>query len=276
MRVTPENYHTPEVKREYMSHSQWKSWLECPARTKAEIAGTWKREPTEAMLVGSYVDRALTYPEGFDAFVEANRGEIFDSKGKKYAAFQNADVMIARLQADPTWQDMVKVSKMQPIMAGEIAGVKWLYMADIMSTAKGNELLLDIKTAADFEESWGKDPAGGRFLKLHWIDAAGYWRQLAVGRELFIQTYGATPQCGIIGVKKPSKLGRPSGVGLWVLDSLIRFDMEIARITELTPKVMAWKMTDKPVPKCGVCDYCFGVSTLEDEKEAVSGRVWTE
>lgn len=276
MTITPENYHDPDVKREYMSHSQWKSWLDCAARTAAEIAGTWKREPTEAMLVGSYVDRALTYPEGFEAFLEANEAEIFDSKGRKYAAYQNADAMIERVNADPVWADMKKAAKFQSIMMGEIAGVPWLYMADLIIDAKGNETVLDLKTAASFEDDWARG-VDGRSIKTHWIDAAGYWRQLAVGRHLFAVSHdGVFPMCGVIGVKKPTAKGRPAGLGLWGMVNSIRFETEIARIEELTPKVMACKRGEVPLPKCGKCDYCLSVSTLENEMEAASGRPWTE
>lgn len=273
--ITPENYHSLEVKKAWMSHSQWKSWLECPARTKAELAGTWMREPTEAMVVGSYVDRALTYPDQFEAFVEANRPEIFDSKGKKYAAFQNADTMIERVQADPVWNRLMKIGKTQEILTGSIADMPWLYMADLLCDAEGAEMVLDLKTAADFEDGWTRDEHG-KNVKVHWIDAAGYWRQLAVGRRLFEESHGITPVCGIVGVKKPSKLGRPSGVGLWIMEDSARLEAEIERIKALTPKVRAWKEGTERAPKCGVCDYCFSVSTLDDEKVAPSGRAWTE
>lgn len=275
MIVTPENYHTPEVKKKYMSSSQWKSWLRCPAATKAEIEGRYKREPTEAMLVGSYVDRALTSPDDFEAFVEENRAEIYGSKGK-YAAFVAADAMIDKVKADPVWQSMAKLAKFQEIMEGNIYGEPWLYMADMMIVGEGNDTLLDLKTASGFDEDWGKDSASGKYVKLHWIDAWGYWRQLAVGRHLYIQKYGVAPVCGIIGVKKPSSKDKPVGLGLWSMTDTLRFESELARIGELTPKVMQWKSGEVPAPACGTCDYCLSVSTLDDEKEAVSGRLWTE
>ena len=39
MDLTQQNYHSLAANREYMSNSQWSSWLECAAATKAEQDG---------------------------------------------------------------------------------------------------------------------------------------------------------------------------------------------------------------------------------------------
>ena len=55
MILTPENYFSPEADREYMSVSQYKSFLKCEAAAYAELTGEWQREEKEAFLVGHYV-----------------------------------------------------------------------------------------------------------------------------------------------------------------------------------------------------------------------------
>lgn len=275
MQVTPQNYHSPEVKAEYLSNSQWRQWLACPAAAYAEIFQGYVRPKTTALLVGSYVDRALTAPDELEAFIEENKADIFGKKGDKIADFRKADKLIERMQADKVWREIAVAAKKQVVMEGVIAGQKWLYMSDIQIETSGNETILDLKTAADFEDDWTKD-ATGRNVKINWIDAAGYWRQLALGRELFKQTRGGTiPVCGIVGVKKPATEDRPVGVGLWVLDDADRFDREIARIAGLTDTVMAWKSGQIPPSRCGRCDYCQQTSSLEDELSAPSEREYT-
>ena len=60
MELTRENYYTPEASQEYFSVSQFKHFMECPAAAMAYIDGSFRDEPTQALLEGSYVDAALT------------------------------------------------------------------------------------------------------------------------------------------------------------------------------------------------------------------------
>lgn len=274
IQVTPANYHDAETKRQYMSHSQWSGWLTCASATRAEIFDGYQPRKTAALIVGGYVDRALTSPEDFQGYCEEFRDDIFGAKGGKLADFKKADILIDRIEKDPAWQDIIKAGAKQVVMQGVIAGVDWLFMSDIQIERKGRETLLDLKTAADFEDDWVKD-VNGKNVKINWIDVMGYWRQLAVGRELFMQTRGSEPVCAIVGAKKCVTEDRPVGLGLWVLEDSVRFSNEVKRIVELTPEVMAWKNGTKPAPACGKCDYCLSKSTLEVEQLAVSEREYT-
>lgn len=75
MKLTNDNYFSPEANREYFSVSQYKTFLDCPARAMAEIRGEYKEPMTTALLVGSYVD---AYFEGtLDKFREEHP-EIFN------------------------------------------------------------------------------------------------------------------------------------------------------------------------------------------------------
>lgn len=272
--IEAKTYHSLENKRTHFSASQWRSWMECEARTLAYIKGEWVQPKTEALLVGSYVDRALTAPDELDAWIQENRDEVFDAKGKKYAAFNNADRMIERVKADEFWQQLAKVGKFQDVIEGEIGVTKWAYMADVLIDAPSNATLLDLKTTADFDDDYMRDESG-KWTKGHWIDAAGYWRQLAIGRHLFKQRYGVVPLCGIVAAKKPSSKDKPIGLGMWVMDNELRLMGEISRIEELLPRVVAVKGGEFPPTKCGKCDYCLSKSSFGEEQVAVSGRAFT-
>lgn len=274
IKVTPANYHDPETKRVFMSHSQWRNWNTCAAATRAEIFNGYQPRKTTALIVGGYVDRALTSPEDFARYCEEFKTDIYGAKGGKLADFKKADLLIERLEKDPAWRDIVKSAKKQVVMQGQIAGVDWLYMSDLQIESKAGETIIDLKTAADFEDDWVKD-VNGKNVKVGWIDAAGYWRQLAVGRELFHQTHKTDPVCAIIGAKKPVTEDRPVGLGLWVMDDVVRLSEEIRQIERLTPLVMSWKSGAVPAPACGKCDYCLSQSTLEVEQVAVSERQYT-
>ena len=66
MKLTNDNYFSLEAKNILVS--QYKTFLDCPARAMAEIRGEYKQPMTTALLVGSYVD---AYFEGtLDKFQE--------------------------------------------------------------------------------------------------------------------------------------------------------------------------------------------------------------
>ena len=50
------NYFSHEMNVKYMSVSQFKSFEKCEAAALAEIDGTYAREKTTALYVGSYID----------------------------------------------------------------------------------------------------------------------------------------------------------------------------------------------------------------------------
>lgn len=56
MLLTAENYFSAEAEHIYMGSTQFKRFMDCPARTMAMLRGEWREEETTALLVGSYVD----------------------------------------------------------------------------------------------------------------------------------------------------------------------------------------------------------------------------
>lgn len=57
--LTNSTYYSSSANLKYFSSSQFKSFQKCEAMTMAEINGEWTREPSKAMLVGSYIDSAI-------------------------------------------------------------------------------------------------------------------------------------------------------------------------------------------------------------------------
>lgn len=270
MDITPSNYHSLDAKRANMSNSQWKSWLACGAATKAQLAGEYTPETTEAMLVGSFVDCALTTPDLFEAWKTDHAEHISLKKGGLKAPFELGLAMIDRVQKDPIFAQIKAKAKSQVVLKGTINNQPWLYMADWIMDASDGPVLLDLKTTASFDDQWAE--CSGRNIKVPWYDAWGYWRQLAVGRDIYYQNYGIMPTCGIVAVTKQD----PPSIGVWVMEDVYRFEAEIRRIEELTGLVMAQKQGLVPPSACGACPYCREKSSLSAEKLAVSARPYTE
>ena len=59
MKLTYLNYYSQNANKEYMSYSQFKDFIKCPAYAMAKLKGEWQDECSDSLLVGSYVDSWL-------------------------------------------------------------------------------------------------------------------------------------------------------------------------------------------------------------------------
>ncbi|MFI2130402.1 PD-(D/E)XK nuclease-like domain-containing protein [Lysinibacillus fusiformis] len=86
--LSSQNYHSNEANQQYMSVSQFKSAMECEARTFAEVRGEFSRPPSTALLVGSYLHAAFEIDTRFSDFIELNHNSILNNRGKKYKDYE--------------------------------------------------------------------------------------------------------------------------------------------------------------------------------------------
>ena len=91
------SYFSDAARKLYTGSSEIKSFMDCEARTIAEINGDWKEEPNKAILVGSYVDASVS--STLDKFKEKHP-ELYTQKGTLKAEFQHADYIIERINRD--------------------------------------------------------------------------------------------------------------------------------------------------------------------------------
>ena len=108
MQLTQNNYHSLEANQHYYSSSQIKSFLDCPARTMAELSGEYTRPYSQALLVGSYVDAYFDGVDEFERFV-SEHPEILKRDGSLKAEYVKADEMIARAMQDEVFTDRKSV-----------------------------------------------------------------------------------------------------------------------------------------------------------------------
>ena len=102
MNLTADNYFSAEANQQYMSVSQFKSFLKCPAAALAELRGEYQREQTTALLVGSYVDAWFS---GEMEQFKAEHPEIFKRDGTLKAEYVQADQIIARVSKDEMFME---------------------------------------------------------------------------------------------------------------------------------------------------------------------------
>lgn len=175
MKLTAENYYSPEANKAYWSASFVKEMFDCPNRAMGELNGEYIRGNSAALLVGSFVDAYFEGEESFGKFVE-DHPEIVNSRtGEFKADFVRALEMIARANGEPKFLEFMQGEK-QKIITGEIGGIPFKCKLDVYLPG---ERIVDLKTVKDFEPMYRKEEGRLSFVE--------YWRwplQMAIYQHL--------------------------------------------------------------------------------------------
>lgn len=245
------NYHGLKANQDYMSASQFKQFQACEAMAMAEIRGEYCRPQTTAMLVGSYVDAYFT--GDLEDFIE-NHPEIMSTRGatagRLKAEFRQAEDIIDRLMADQVFMAFME-GKPQQIVTGEIAGVPFRAMVDVLH----RDRIVDLKIMRDFLDLWS-DTDGRR---VSWIRNWGYDYSAAIYRELVRQQTGRTlPFYLAAGTKETVTDLAVIELAGHVLDT------RLAEIEALAPGYQAIKLGLVEPVRCERCDYCKATKVLTE------------
>jgi hypothetical protein len=145
MKLTQRNYYGKEASREYMSVSQFKDFLKCPAMAMAKLNGEYVPERGRALILGSFVDEMLTgTKKSQEKFIDENHSELFKKKGDPYADVEQAMETVERVKKQPVMMHYLS-GKHQKIMTGEIEGVPFKIKMDSYDP---NEYINDLKYMA--------------------------------------------------------------------------------------------------------------------------------
>ncbi|MCD8020755.1 MAG: PD-(D/E)XK nuclease-like domain-containing protein [Clostridiales bacterium] len=233
MKLNEDNYYSPEANKEYLSVSQYKSFMNCESAAMAGIAGEYERPTTRALLVGSFVDH---YFEGtLDRFMEDNPG-IFTRKHQLRAEFRRANQIIETVKKDEKFMDAMSGEK-QKIFTFEMFGAKWKAKLDSYNPGKA---ITDLKVVAR-------------------MDTLPYWRY---------DIQGAVYQKGVeivTGEKLPFYLAvvtkeKVMDRDIWQIPQST-LDLALQEVEENLPRILAVKKGDAEPYSCGKCDYCKTVKT---------------
>ena len=249
MKLTARNYFSKKANMEYMSVSQFKSFMKCPACAIAEIKGKYKREQTTALLVGSFID---SYFEGtLLKFIRQNPG-IYTKQGSLRAEFQQAEEIIKRLERDKLFMEYMN-GKKQVIMTGEICGVPFKIKTDVLHDDK----IVDLKIVKDFEAI--RDDEDGW---LPWYEFWKYDLQGAAYQEIVRQN---------VGKKLPFYLNAATKEKVTDLDIIHipqkMMDFQLERIQNDIVRFDAMKKGIIEADRCGKCEYCKQTKVLTEPTE---------
>lgn len=246
MKLTDENYFSKENNLKYAGSSQIKSFVDCEARTMAELKGEWKQEMSTALLVGSYVDNAIS---GTLDIFKAQHPEILKKDGTLKAEYLQAEYILSRIERDELFKKYISGDH-QTIMTGEIAGVPIKIKIDSYFPDKA---IVDMKVVKDFAPIW--DNATGQ--KENFVDYWKYTWQGALYQEIVRQNTEKQLPFFIAAVTKEKE---PDLAILAIPQEVL--DMKLEVIKSVLPRIKEIKEGRQQPTRCKHCDYCKSTKKL--------------
>lgn len=256
MILTPENYHSPEANRHYLSVSQYKSFLECEAATMAYLNGEYDPEEKDAFIVGGYLHAWCESPEAFEKYKDKYQDFIYKKRGGgKYAAYEKADEMIECLVRDKKIMFYLQGAKEQ-IMTAEFAGAPWKIRIDVLNSALN--YFIDVKTARSINDfQWSTEHG----KKVSFIEQYGYMIQMSVYAEIERINAGRDTWMDSI-IMAVTKEDPPDKTIISCRDDG-RFEEELNKIRMNMPRILAVKSGEIEPNRCGVCKYCRATKQVD-------------
>lgn len=267
MKLTDENYYTPEADREYMSCSQYQDFLSCEARALAKLQGRYIPEPSEALIVGNYFHTAMESEEAHIEFCRQHFDDIYKYKISKatgeaivtgkYSPYTKADEMIDVCFNDPLIKSLIDMpGENEVIMTGEMFGVPWKIRLDKYMPDK--RLIVDWKTTADINKTEYNPILGERES---FVEALGYMMRAAVYTEIEKQYTGKDTDANFV-IVAISKQDSPDKAAL-LLNHRQRYDWELEQIEKNMMNIRRIKSGELKPRRCGMCDYCRKTKVLK-------------
>ncbi len=263
MQLTNSNYFSAEAGREYMSVSKFKAFKACEFSAYHQyVTGEYQRPVTDALLIGSYVDRHFS--GGLDEWL-VEHPEILKRDGTLKAGFVNAENMIKRIERDKLFMSCMQGEK-QVILTPEINGVKWKCLPDFINLEAG--ICYDLKTAKDFELAWSDKLR----KKVTFYENFNYFLQLAVYKYALKCEYDIDFSMAIAAVTKE----KTPDIKILSFDNpecLERMDREMRDVLEYQPfilKIQSGEVPETELARCEICNHCKNTKVLKVFEEAVS------
>lgn len=241
MELNNENYYSSEANKIWMSASQFKDFLKCPACAMAKINKEFEQEKTKSLLVGSYID---AYFSGELEQFKKDNPDIYNVRtGELKSEFKQCDDIINFIKEDEMMMKYLS-GEHQVALTGEIAGVPFRGKMDSYFPGK---LIVDQKIMKDLEPVWDEKEHCKKNLIEYW----GYAIQGAIYRELVRQKTGQTLPF-VLAITTKENVPRKT---------LLRIDDEdldeaLKLIQEKAPLFQKMKNGEIEAPRCEECDYC--------------------
>lgn len=250
--LTTENYYTPEADQNFLSCSQFESFLTCEAAAMAKIQGRYIPKKSEAFTVGNYFHTAFESPEAHEQFVEENKEAIFQKNGKLRAAFVKADEMIRVAMNDKAIKRIVDMpGENEKIMHGKLFGnYPWRIRLD-KYIEEPVRMIIDWKTVANVhEQMWSEEEKA----RVSFVRNFRYLFRAAVYLEIEKQWTGQEqdPLFRLVCISKQD----PPDKEMVDLNNRQELDLELEKVKDKIWDIQAIREGRKAPRRCGRCAYC--------------------
>jgi len=238
MALTSKNYFSRRANRLYFSASQIKQFKKCEAMALAEIKGKYVRPASQALMVGSYVDAALT--GDLDKWLDEHP-EVRKKDGSLKAEFVQASDMVQRAWSDHVFKEYLK-GRHQTIMTAKLFGVPFKAKFDVLR----DDRIVDLKTVRDMSPVYL--PGQGR------VDFATAWDwplQMAIYQKIVEINKGVKLPCFLAVITKET----PADIAVIQIEQE-RMDAELAWLEQALPRFEAIKSGLIEPERCGQCAFC--------------------
>ena len=242
MAVNRYNYFSYNNQKKYCGSSQFKSFMKCSASALAELNGEWKREETDALLIGSYVD---AWFEGTLVGFKENHHQIFKRDGTLKSEYLKADEIIERVRSDDMFMSYMAGQK-QVVRTGKVGGIPFKIKMD--SYHKG-KMIVDLKVVKDFRPIF--DESDGCYVDF--IRYWGYHYQAAIYQA--VEGHGLPFYLCAVTKEKVPDLAVIQIPQSWIDEALL----EIEHNAELIDMI---KHGEADPIRCEHCDYCKATRKL--------------
>lgn len=246
-KLTEGNYFSNEMNIKYTGSSQIKSFIDCEARTLAELKGEWEEPKSDSMLVSSYIDEAISGT--LDIFKEQNP-QIFTRTGDLKAQYKIAEKVLEQIHDDPMFLKYVS-GEHQVIMTGKISEVPVKIKID--SYFK-NKAIVDLKAMRDLELIWNNQTK----QKEPFINAYDYILQAALYQEIVRQNTGKQLPF-IIAVCTKQEYSERALLSI----PQEELDMKLEFLKQYLPHIQELKENKIEPSLCGKCDYCKSLAKCD-------------
>lgn len=253
-------YYSLEMNMKYVSASQYKMFFNpykdcCEAAALAEIRGEFERPITDSLLIGSYVDEALT--GDLDRFVKEHPELIStrgDTKGELKSTYKQAEKMIARAKADKLFMSYVTGGVHQAIFTGQIESVPVKIKIDHIAYKNSNPVaIVDLKTVKSMHETFYVKDSGEH---LSWVERWHYDLQGAIYQEIYRQNTGLTLPFYLAAVSKDKTDNVPHPRLKVIQIPQTKLDERMVEVKRNIGKIQALKEGKIEPINCGHCDFC--------------------
>ena len=238
MELNEMNYFSHEADMAYFSASQIKSFKKCEAMTMAQLEGQYLREMSQALMVGQYVDAALT--GDLDEWCGCHP-EIKKRDGTLKAEFLQASEMVGRANRDELFMNFLE-GEHQTILTADLFGVPFKAKLDVL----GPDKIVDLKTVRDLKSQYL--PGQGR---VDFATAWGWPLQMAIYQKIYEEVEGVRLPCYLAVITKET----PADIRIVQIEQE-RMDAEIAWLEQVLPRYEAVKNGVIDPERCDVCEWC--------------------